>query len=72
MIETEINESKELEIKGFIERGELCRKFQISNSTVYRWEKSGLIKGVRIGQRTFFNDLDVQTNVFGLEMTQVV
>ncbi|TDO05439.1 helix-turn-helix transcriptional regulator [Sunxiuqinia elliptica] len=41
------------------QRQEVIDKFNICSATLWRWEKMGLIKGKRIGNRVFFAEGEV-------------
>jgi predicted DNA-binding transcriptional regulator AlpA len=41
-------------------RDELVKKFSISEATLWRWTKMGLIEGRRIGRRIFYAESEVK------------
>ena len=41
-------------------RDEVIQKFKISNSTLYRWTKYGLIKSTTIGQRVYYSESEIE------------
>ncbi len=41
-------------------REQICRKFNISLGTLWRWDNLGLVTGKKIGRRVFYNEADVE------------
>lgn len=40
-------------------RQDVCTNLNISYATLNRWEKSGLIKGVKIGRRKYYTENEI-------------
>jgi predicted DNA-binding transcriptional regulator AlpA len=41
-------------------REEVIQRFKISNATLYRWTKYGLLKSNTIGQRVFYSESEIE------------
>lgn len=41
-------------------RSEVIQKFKICSATLWRWDKMGLIKGKKIGNRRFYPESEVK------------
>lgn len=41
-------------------RREFARRHGVTLSTLWRWEKQGLLKGIRVGQKVYYRDSDLK------------
>ncbi len=42
--------------KNLYSISEFCEKLKISRPTLWRWEKQGIVKGIRIGRKVYYSD----------------
>lgn len=45
---------------------ELCKLYNVSRTTVHNWEKTGKVKGRRIGRRVYYYQKDVEVAMKGV------
>lgn len=41
-------------------RSEVIDKFQVCSATLWRWDKMGLIKGRKVGNRRYYSESEIQ------------
>ena len=52
-------------IDEFLSQKDVCNLFKVSESTLIRWKRAGIIKAKKIGRRVFYSKIEIKKRLDG-------
>ena len=60
MVSEMLAQKKEEQDSQLVRRNEVNKRLHVDNSTLWRWDRDGYLKAIRIGRSVFYKESDVK------------